>query len=324
MKRILTLLLAALLLGGCAAPAAPAANPTEPSVVLEQAVGLLQKAPDEIWLYQDELKVNTSVEPYLSPQGLHYYPVTQFKTLAELQAHSRQLFTQDFCDNVLNAWSLKPEKPRFIELNGQLWECKGVGGMGWVQSLLIETAQLAELNLEENYALVDAFSQSLLGPVTVERFRLELEDGIWRLDSYYHWGRQQERVQSPSAVSYLQSLSGNADAPLMQVTVTDSEGKAYAISDEAHTKPFYEVLAAVEYRPGSELAVDAVPTLPDNVTFGLTVGETRQILTFTQAGELYITLPDSSTVYRLELVMSTSTTMLRRLLEALKWNQRLF
>ena len=321
---MVALALTLLLLAGCGLTGAPAANPADPVATLEQAVDLLKRAPDEIWLYQDELAVDTTVEPYRSPQGLLYYPVTQFKTLAELQAHSRLIFTQDFCDNVLNAWSLKPEKPRFIELNGQLWECKAVSGLGWVQSLLTETAQLVVLDAPAGAAVVDAFSQSLLGDFTVERFWLVLEDDHWKLDSYYKFNRQQERPKSPSVVSYMQTLSGSDQAPLEGITVLDSQGNRYREEDQIFTGPFHAALTAVEYLPGSEKAVKQAPELPDNVVFVQTVGGQDQTLTFAQDGYLYLQPEGSPVVYQLQLVMPTATTMMRRLVEALRWNQKIF
>lgn len=286
-----------------------------------QAMALINRAPDVIWLYNNEIQYDREAEPYRTEGGAYYYPVTQFRSWEELQQYSRQVFTQDFCQTQLYQVALDRMPPKFIEREGGLWFTPA-GGMGWLHSLIPGTEELVEYG--DDRIKISAFSQSLLGTISREEFLLLREKDGWRLDNYYHMNRTDEPDILPTLMELI-NQTGVA-SPLEQLAITTPGGSPATISQPEYCGPFQAMLAALEYTPGTEISLSQTP---DSLTAGhvarmeMAGGMAACCIWLDRDGGVVLEAPDGS-VTGVQLAYPGGLELLTKLIGAMKWSTKQF
>lgn len=315
-KRLLGLALGLLLLSGCAG----GATLTPEQQLMGTARTLLPQALDVIFLYEGELPVNKEADPYYSPDGRKYYPVLSYSSLGELRKHSRTVFTEDFCQQVLDPVANETQAPRFVEQGGKLWQTRSVGSMGWIESLVLNT--LEPVSLEGDRAVVSCYSQNMLNTVSRQEFLLLREGGEWRLDSYYQMNQTREVVHGPTVKDFLQGLGGDNGA-IYRATIATNGVNPLDLPEDM-IKVFDGMLAALEYDPASVREVETVPDLSqDSASMELRLYSGDCELSGFTSGLIYLTATDGS-ITELQLAYPAGMNMLIDLMNAAKWHLKAF
>lgn len=315
MKRLLALVLSLLLLSGCTATTL-----TPEQQVLGVARTLLPQALDVIFMYEGEMQVDTEAAPYYAPDGRRYYPVLVYTTLAALRKHSRTVFTESFCQQVLDPAATDTKAPRFVEQGGKLWQARSVGSMGWIESLILNTLEL--VSLEDDRAVVSCYSQTMLNTVSRQEFLLLREGDEWRLDSYYQMNQTQEVVYGPTVKDFLQGLGG-ADSAIYRATIATAGVTPLELPEEM-VQVFEGMLAALEYDPASAQKVETVPNpTQDSASMELRLYSGDCELSGFTSGLIYLTAADG-TITELQLAYPAGMNMLIDLMNAAKWHLKEF
>lgn len=317
-KRFLAAAVLLLLLSGCNGQTGKASAETD---FLQEAKRLIQIAPDVIWLYHDEIKVDNSEPPYIGLGEMPYYPVVGYGSLAALQTYTRTVFTEDFCQNALYEKALDPQKPKFIEYRGKLWETRTVGGKGWIESLVPNTEELVVLTGDRG--VVSAYSQSLLGTVSRQEFVFYKEKDGWRLDNYYTMNQAQEVAKNPAITALLAELGAVGKPTAMGIDTPTKTN--IAVDDPVYYQPFVAVLDALEYTPESQRTVAEIPAdrLPEkgSLRFSFVYGNGEYQVLLAPDGSVYLSLPDGG-ITAVSLTHPSGWTLLNDLANAVQWEQK--
>ncbi|MEG2087097.1 MAG: hypothetical protein RR022_02775 [Angelakisella sp.] len=307
---------ACLLTAGCGGSPAPAA--TE-ALTNAAASALVKSCEDVIWLYHGEMKVNKKATPYADASHKLYLPCLGYDSIDALKTASEQVLSKSFCENVLYAKAFDPANPKFIEHEGKLWETRSVGGMGWVNSLLLDTMQV--LSQDQDKALATAYAQSQVDGLFREEFTFIQEGGGWRLDSYFKMNRTgAEPVIGATVADYLRgegAVRWQGD-----VIISAAHSATVELTKQELRDPFYDVLEGLEYNTETvENNAEWPNTLDENgggIELEVSVGDSiHQVMLF-KNGDVFVR-DTGKPAARLQLSYPSGYWVIEQLVSAAKW-----